>query len=235
MDKDKYLAKIKKLMRLARGTSNPAEAASAMAKVQAFMREYGLSEADVDLSEVKECSSAGAPSDAVKVPGWVADLSTLVCRAFGVNCYFTQVWRSHAFKRVVKFYGPGERAEIAAYAFDVLGRQLRQARKEYQHKYCKRCKRATAVARADQFCEGWVSGAYYAVHKFEISPQEQSLMERYHLHLRQERGMGDMDTRKAKACRGDNDASWAGYEQGKNARLHHGVNGGTQEPLVIGR
>lgn len=63
-DKSKYLDKIKKLLRLAKGTSSPEEAANAMAKAQAYMREYGLNETDVEFTTIKEADSAGAPSDA---------------------------------------------------------------------------------------------------------------------------------------------------------------------------
>ncbi|WP_237214154.1 DUF2786 domain-containing protein [Salmonella enterica] len=54
-NKEKYLARIKKLLRLARGTSSPEEAMNAMAKAQAYMRKCGVSESDVELSEVREC------------------------------------------------------------------------------------------------------------------------------------------------------------------------------------
>ncbi|HIA7423700.1 TPA: DUF2786 domain-containing protein, partial [Escherichia coli] len=43
-NKSKYIAKIKKLLRLARGTSSPEEAANAIAKTQAYMRQHGISE-----------------------------------------------------------------------------------------------------------------------------------------------------------------------------------------------
>jgi hypothetical protein len=60
-------------------------------------------------------------------------------------------------------------------------------------------------------------------------------MELYHQRLRSEHGMTDLKTREAAKCRGDNDASWAGYEEGKKAKLHHGVNGKDNQPLGIGR
>ncbi|WP_288429391.1 DUF2786 domain-containing protein, partial [uncultured Pantoea sp.] len=50
--KKKYLAKIQKLMRLAENTSSPAEAANALSKAQAFMKEHGLSETEVVFSEI---------------------------------------------------------------------------------------------------------------------------------------------------------------------------------------
>ncbi|ENL7985469.1 DUF2786 domain-containing protein, partial [Salmonella enterica] len=102
----------------------------------------------------------GAPSDARSVPRYMHGLCTLVCRAFGVECYIGGRWRSsRSLKRYVNFYGPDSRPEIAAYAFDVLSRQMKAARKAYQDRHCKRCKPATRVARGDQFCEGWCSGA----------------------------------------------------------------------------
>lgn len=235
MNKEKYLAKIKKLMRLAKGTSSPEEAANAMAKVQAYMREYGLSESDMEFTEIKEASSTGAPSNAQKSPDYMHHLANLVCRAFGVEAYFGGEWRNTgSLKRVVRFYGPGERAEIAAYAFDVLSRQMMCARKEYQAKHCKRCKPATRIARGDLFCEGWVGGASGVITAFGISPAEKGLLERYTQQLYEKNSFTEGQARPAKSCRGSDDAVGAGYLAGKDARLHHGVGGAGDEQLCIG-
>ncbi len=84
--KDKYIAKIKKLLRLARGTSSPEEAANAIAKAQAYMRQHGISENDAELFDIQEAASAGAPSDASTPPRYMHILCDLVCKAFGVEC-----------------------------------------------------------------------------------------------------------------------------------------------------
>ena len=237
MNKEKYLAKIKKLLRLARGTSSPEEAANAMAKAQAFMREYGLSESDVEFATINTADSAGAPSDAARSPAYMHHLANMLCRAFGVECYFSGSWRSTgSLKRFVRFYGPGQRAEIAAYAFDVLSRQMKLARKEYQTRHCKRCKPATRIARGDQFCEGWVGGASGIITSFGISPEEKGMLERYTKKLHAEKGLCEGEARSAKSCRGSDDAVGAGYLAGKSARLHHGVGGHADlQPLAIGR
>ncbi|SMG62080.1 DUF2786 domain-containing protein [Cedecea sp. NFIX57] len=235
-NRDKYLAKIKKLLRLAKGTSSPEEAANAMAKAQAYMREYGLSEGDVELAEINEASTSGASSDAKVSPRYMLMLCTLINKAFGVSGYVSHEWRrSGALKRFICFYGPGERAEVAAYAFDVLSRQLKQARKAYQDKHCRRCKPATRVARGDQFCEGWVAGAAGVITDFAVTPREKGLMESYGRRLRETRGVIDAASREAKSCRGSDDAELAGYVEGQNARLHQGVNGRHDGPLAIGR
>lgn len=235
MSKEKYLAKIKKLLRLAKNTSSPEESANALAKVQAYMREYGLSENDVELSEVRESASTGAPSDARSVPCYMHGLCSLVCRAFGVECYIGGRWRSsRSLKRHVCFYGPDSRPEIAAYAFDVLSRQMKAARKAYQDKHCKRCKPATRIARGDQFCEGWCYGAAQVIKPFDITPQEAGLMELYTRQLRRQQRVRDGEMREAKECRGADSASTAGYYEGTNVTLHQGVNGRGDAPLGIG-
>ncbi|EKC7206328.1 DUF2786 domain-containing protein [Salmonella enterica] len=236
MNKEKHLARIKKLLRLARGTSSPEEAMNAMAKAQAYMRKCGVSESDVELSEMREFASTGAPSDARSVPRYMHGLCTLVCRAFGVECYIGGRWRSaRSLKRYVNFYGPDSRPEIAAYAFDVLSRQMKAARKAYQDRHCKRCKPATRVARGDQFCEGWCSGAARVIQAFSVSPQEAGLMERYTQRLRERKDVRDGEMREAKDCRGADRAATAGYYEGRNAKLHQGVNGRGDAPLSIGR
>ncbi|ATF92816.1 DUF2786 domain-containing protein [Cedecea neteri] len=236
INRDKYLTKIKKLLRLAKGTSSPEEAANAMAKAQAYMREYNLSAADVEFSGITEADSSGAPSNAQRSPIYMHALIDLICKSFGVECYVTGKYRhSRSLKRFVRFYAPGQRAEVAAYAFDVLSRQMMQARKEYQVKHCKRCKPATRIARGDQFCEGWVYGASQVVKPFAIPPGEKGVIERYAAKLREDRGLKDGVGREAKACRGSDNAISAGFSEGTGAQLHHGVNGQNNQPLAIGR
>ncbi|EKS2200177.1 DUF2786 domain-containing protein [Salmonella enterica] len=235
-NKSKYIAKIKKLLRLARGTSSPEEAANAIAKAQAYMRQHGISENDAELSDVREAASAGAPSDAGTPPRYMHVLCRLVCDAFGVECYITGKFRaSGSLKRNVCFYGPDSRPDIAAYAFDVLSRQMMAERKKYQDKHCKRCKPSTRVDRGDQFCEGWVFGARKAITVYEVTQEEKNRLALYADILRSSKGLYDGNMRSAKACRGAEFASTAGYIAGKNAKLHQGINGQNSRPLALGR
>ncbi|EJD0052833.1 DUF2786 domain-containing protein [Escherichia coli] len=235
-NKSKYIARIKKLLRLARGTSSPEEAANAIAKAQAYMRQHGISENDAELFDIQEAASAGAPSDASTPPRYMHILCDLVCKAFGVECYISGEYRaSGSLKRYVRFYGPDSRPEIAAYAFDVLSRQMMAERNQYQDKHCKRCKPSTRVARGDQFCEGWVFGARDVIAVYDVSPEEKSRLELYRENLHRTKVRRDGDMRTAKACRGAEFAATAGFIAGKNARLHQGVNGQSNRPLALGR
>ena len=221
-DKAKYLDKIKKLMNLARKNTNPHEAALALERAQKLMREHRLTETDVALTEISEASSASAPSDAVKIPVYMSHLIGMIRRAFGVQSYLS--WRKT--KRSVVFYGPDERPQIAAYAFDVLTRQMVAARREFSVGQRNSIKRATKIGRADAFCEAWVNGAYLVIKEFAVTPTEKGLMEVYFQKI--SKGFTSVTPRDAKKVRGDDGARGAGFRAGTNARLNHGVDGAGQ-------
>ncbi|PLY35978.1 hypothetical protein F164LOC_17145 [Pectobacterium carotovorum] len=237
MNNEKYLNKIKKLLNLARRSTNTNEAANAMSQAQAMMRQHGLTENDVDLMAINEADSKASPSKAQKTPKYMAGLMQLICDAFGVQSYLS-------FKRdflggrqnTVIFYGPNERPQIAAYAFDVLARQMMKARREFSAGQRKSIKPSTKIARADSFCEGWVLGVWQVVDSFVVSDTEATLISAYHHKLQQCIGIKTREVRDAKKARGAEDSRYEGYIVGKNASLHHAVNGsGTVAPARIGK
>ncbi|ELQ9310757.1 DUF2786 domain-containing protein [Serratia marcescens] len=213
---------VRKLLELARSNSNAHEAGLALARAQKLMAKYGISERDASLSTVQQAPSQGAPSEARRaLPEWMSRLAWTVGSAFGCRLYFS--WRETraGCRRNVTFYGFSERPAVAAYAFDVLSRQLKDATAAYLKTQDKRLKMKTRRARAEQFRAGWVQGVRGVVTAFQVTEQEQQLMTSW-LDTQQ---MGELQTRAAKACRGDTVARLEGYLAGQNARLHHGVQG----------
>ena len=75
---EKYLAKIKKLLNLARRSSNSHEAATALNQAQALMRKHKLSQNDVDLMDITSKASKGAPSHARSIPQYMTMLGQLI-------------------------------------------------------------------------------------------------------------------------------------------------------------
>ncbi|HFS1922213.1 TPA: DUF2786 domain-containing protein [Klebsiella pneumoniae] len=224
---EKYLAKIKKLLNLARRSSNSHEAATALSQAQALMRKHKLSQNDVDLMDITSKASKGAPSHAQSIPRYMTFLGQLICRAMGVNCYysFRRNYMNSQKQNTVIFYGPDERPEIAAYAFDVLSRQMVKARRTFIGSLRKNIKPATKTARADQLCEGWAEGAYQAIEPFVVTETEKTLMASFLAKLKKEQGATDLKSREARKCRGGEDAAEAGFNEGLKARLNHGVSG----------
>ncbi|WP_284473522.1 DUF7168 domain-containing protein [Serratia symbiotica] len=198
---DKLLAKIKKLLNLARKNTNSHEASLALERAQKMMREHRVTETDVALTEISEASSEGAPSNANKTPRYMSMLIEIIRQAFGVQSYLA--W--HIGKRTVVFYGPDERPQVAAYAFDVLTRQMMSARREFSAGQRKSVKRTTKTGRANAFCEAWVHGAYQVIDAFAVTPAEKCLMEAYYKKI--SRDFVTVAHRPAKKVRGDEDVN----------------------------
>lgn len=215
MDK-RILDKIKKLMALA-GSNNPHEAANALRKAQLLMQQYQLSEADVELSDIAEHSAALANTSKTQ-PQWSLSLMAMIQQAFGVTAYFSTYRERRCF-----FVGYQDRAEIAAYCYAVLARQLKSARRDFLASLNKRLKATTKTARADLFCEGWVSGVYQQVRDLVPSEKEQALVAQY--MSQKHSGMTSAKGREAKATKRDQDAGFLGFIAGKQVKLNAGVGG----------
>jgi hypothetical protein len=164
------------------------------------MRKHKLSQNDVDLMDITSKASKGAPSHAQSIPRYMTFLGQLICRAMGVNCYysFRRNYMNGQKQNTVIFYGPDERPEIAAYAFDVLSRQMVKARRTFIGSLRKNIKPATKTARADQFCEGWAEGAYQAIEPFIVTETEKTLMANFLAKMKKEQDLSDLKPREAK-------------------------------------
>lgn len=148
MDKEKALDKIKKCLALSK-SSNEHEAAQALKQAQALMEKYEVNAVDIALSEVSE---QGADRRmAVKLAEWQWAVANMISEVFGCKCYQQG--------DAMVFYGLGNRAEIASYAFDVVYRQISAARREFL-KTCRARKPSNRTYLADQFCNGWMMGAW---------------------------------------------------------------------------
>lgn len=218
MDK-RILDKIKKLMALANRTSNPHEAASALAKAQKLMAAHQLSLDDVDLLQVGE-SAVGMANASKKQPLWAHYLLSMVRDAFGVQVIIKQS-PFHAPRCV--FIGLAERAEVAAYCYTVLARQLIRARRDYLATLNKRMKTRTKTARADLYCQGWVNGVDQQVEAMAPTEREAALVERY--FAQRYPSTENAEARAAKSTRRDHNAAFEGYQAGKKVTLNAGVKG----------
>lgn len=222
------MSRVRKLLALARHNSNAREAGLALARAQKLMAKYGISEQDADLSAVRTAPTQGAPSEARQtLPGWLSALAWATARAFGCRLYFS--WREtrSGERRNVTFYGFSERPAVAAYAFDVLSRQLKDATAAYLKTQDKRLKMSTRRARAAQFRTGWVHGVARVITDFSVPDHERQLMTTW----LESQAMDTLPARDLKACRGDGAARRQGYLAGRQARLHHGVQG--EGPLAL--
>jgi hypothetical protein len=203
------LAKIRKCLALSR-SANEHEAAAALEMARKLMADLGLSDDDAAFIDVEESAARG--SRCIRPAMWEALLAATVARAIGCDKFLDENsdWR---------FVGRGPAAEIAAYAFRVLYRQLKSARGDYIRTKLRRCKVANKRCRADAFCEGWASAVYRKVTR--IAPEfDDAAVDQY--IAKHHSDLVVVDRRRANVKKGFGDYL-AGSRDGSNVDLNRGV------------
>ena len=125
-------------------------------------------------------------------------------------------------------FGIGIKPELAAYAYEVLLRQLKKERREYIKNELKAVRLSrNKTARADQFCTGWVYAIAQKVKEFATEPEEKEVLNHYHKQL------GEMGQAKKRDVHGGSKASReqdlaAGVRKGREAQLYHAMDGGEE-------
>ena len=213
MDKKKVLDKIKKCLALSK-SANEHEAAMALKQAQVLMEKYQVTDAEVELSAVSETGVNCAQT----LPTWQQLLVSECAKAFGVECLLG----GNRLQREVRFIGIGVKPELAAYAYEVLLRQLKKERREYMKSALSwELSRTVKTGRADLFCLGWVKAVADKVSAFASPPQERDVLDRY---IAQKGQLAQAKARDVK-CGGTAADVRAGIEKGKGAQLHHAMNG----------
>lgn len=234
MTKDEALQKIKKCLALA-ASPEAHEAAAAMRQAQKLMAQFGLSEVDVSLADVKE-----KPQQAQNAPLviWEGALANMVATAFGCEL-LTNVRRSLTSGGRLKnvrefvFIGVGAAADVAGYAFDVLARQCARDRRAYVSSQPTNCKPKTKVARGDRYAEGWVMGVRDKLETFAARPEQEALLTQYVASRYSDLKTVEAADRAKGRNITDNDI-YHGHRAGANADLNRGLSGRAEQALIGG-
>lgn len=217
---DKVLSRIRKCLALS-ASSNPHEAAAALRQARKLMEQHGISDEQVQLSDVKE-KSASAGRDAGKPPAWLSRLALVVSEAFGVARYYNVPIVGPC---AYVFVGVGPAAEVASYAFTVLRRKCTSARDQHYRQL--RGKRYSRIRRADAYAMGWVIAVEAKVREFaqavpKIVGQYLKVCQPGLVTIKPVNRTSEKDRLHM----------GAGYIDGQAVDLHHGVRG--HKPLQLG-
>lgn len=236
MDRDRALEKVRKCMALA-SSAEPHEAAAALRQAQALMREHGLSDEDVTLADVGE---QRVPSASRGRPAWLYELIGLVAGAFGCTALMERErYLSSAMtvqtRACVIFIGVSPGRDIAAFAFEVLQRQLVAARRAHIARQAKNLKSSTKTARGDVFACGWVAGVAGLVKRYSGDNTKPLRL----AHEYKSKRFADCKSVAAKQPgavrrRGDANDYFDGARQGQRADLKRAVGAGAA-PRMIGK
>ena len=225
-DKEDILRKIKHCLALSK-SSNETEAATALRQAHAMMQKHNINMSDIELADIKEST---ADISASKNPlQYQAYLAQIVANIFGCDFYIDSKLDGFHYDRFKYkynwvFVGVDMYAEIASYAFDVLNRQLKQARKEYMATELKRVRiPKNKYARADKFCLGWVDSVRKLISALVPPSINRDLIKQVlnQKNLSKSKALDRISSSKAQSSTND---YRNGRLEGRNAQLHNAMN-----------
>jgi len=228
-EQQKAIEKIKKLLKLAGNQGAQGnEASNALSQARALLSKYQLSMTDVELSTVNRCEQKSTVK--TKPSQWESALAQAVAKIMGCKLVFRPgFYASHRGQWV--FIGIDVSPELAAYAFEVLLRQLKRDRANYVKNQLKRCRPSTQKARAVAFCESWVFAVWHKIEKMALGADENPVLSAYmDKHFSAATTMKYRDNPNGPVR--DQDHA-AGFSAGRQAELNHGVAGHQAKPVLL--
>lgn len=229
---DDILRKIKACLAMAQ-SDNPNEAATALQRARDLMEKYDVSIDDVAISDVTSCYSS-AKGGRVP-PAHIGMLAGMVARVFGVEFVYRVGFDGSRWCGGFDFFGIGAGPEMAAYAYEVLERQLIKGRTAYIRTLNKRLKRQTKVRRGDMYAQGWVSAVADKITPHKRTDKETRVIAEY----QEKRWPGQLAqctprNTAGKARVHDYGAVAQGLRDGREVQFHQGVSG-SEQARIAGR
>lgn len=221
----RILEKIKKCLALSQ-SSNPNEAEAALRQARKMMEQHNLELSDVEASRASEARVDAGAGTRVP-PVWMCRLASVCAEVF--SCDVVLVGSKYN-GREIRFIGVGSAPTLTTYAYDVLSRQLKKARREYVASQ-KRCSLPTKRRRGDAFANAWIDAVAYKVTQF-AGMNEGTSMAIQAYKARNYPEMAEINVKRRKTEPQDVSAIVAGWEEGQSAQLHKGM-GTNAQPLAI--
>ena len=227
MNRDAALRKVRACLRLSR-SANANEAAAALRQARALMVQYGLTEDDA--AEIT-CAQASTRSRGAMAPPSIVGLAQLI--AEGYRCRFLVSYFKGPGGRGstrIEFYGHRSDAQISAYAFTVLRRQLEADKSAYLTMMAARSRRYRIGSQRSRFGEMFALSWVHAVR--DLFPSDQVSPEHAQALTNALARQGAIVQEIAPKHRGksnkdldihDIKAVLAGQQAGREVRIHRGV------------
>lgn len=215
MDIDRILERIKKCIALA-SSSNEHEAAAALRQAQALMRKHNITQDRVLTSTVKTHTLRGRTK--VRPATWEYNLVSITAEQFDCRATITRdptVWT---------FIGMNRNPEIAAYAFEVLSRQVQENKAEFLKTESLKTHPPLTAGRKRRlghlYCQGWVTAVARIIREFNQDSHASPAIAAYLKDIPIDK---KGKSKREKIPKKEYDAYMTGIEAGQKAQLHRGV------------
>lgn len=211
------LRKIEKCLALSK-SSNEHEAAAALRQATKLMTAYNVTPEALAAAKI---GSATAKTNAwTRPPAWEIDLLNVIKKAFGCDVILNLGDSQRKILTQVRYIGLTHQAQLAAYAHDVLRRQVEKARTAYTAKLTQRS-RGEKIAAGETFSRGFVQVLNAQANALANTPEVESGIASHKAGL-----LGNATKKFQPAKVGFDAYAYAdGKNAGKGASLHRPMNG----------
>ena len=226
MKPEDAIRKIKAALALA-ASGNQNEAATAARQARVLMDQYRI---DADTLKASEVGEFKCKPGSGKPVYWEHALVIACANAYGSEVIFTRDYFSGDHW---VFYAIEPYAELSAYAFDVLFRAVKKARREFMATHCKRMKVAqNKTRRADLYAAGWVDAVSKNLGKCPPNAAQAEAIEAF--KAKRFRSIKELEARENKGRHSANDYQHyaKGRNDGKDMHLKAGVGGNANKKAL---
>ncbi|AEH32929.1 DUF2786 domain-containing protein [Vibrio anguillarum] len=153
MDKQKALKKIAKCLELG-NSANVNEAANAIKMAHSLMLKYGLDKDDIEFIKMGKTQSTHL------LPASITSSLLRVIRGINTKFGVEAVLLNHKGLKRVEFIGEADRAIFAAFAFDIIYREMNEHTGQFRNSFAGSGTSSMEITRrVNSFVSGWIEGA----------------------------------------------------------------------------
>ncbi|MBD1575698.1 MULTISPECIES: DUF2786 domain-containing protein [Vibrio] len=153
MSKQKALKKIAKCLELG-NSANVNEAAQAIKMAHNLMLKYGLDKDDIDFIKLGKTQSSHL------LPANISSNLLRIIRGINTRFGVEAVLLNHKGLKRVEFIGEADRAIFAAFAFDIVYREMNEHTGQFRNSFSgSGTSSAEVTRRVNSFVSGWIEGA----------------------------------------------------------------------------
>lgn len=153
MDKQRALKKIAKCLELG-NSANVNEAANAIKMAHRLMLKYGLDKDDIEFIKMGKTQSSHL------LPTSVSESILRIIRGINTRFGVEAVLVNHKGLKRAEFIGEADRAIFAAFAFDIVYREMNQQTGQFRNSFQGTgTSNLEVTRRVNSFLSGWIEGA----------------------------------------------------------------------------
>ncbi|SJL82972.1 DUF2786 domain-containing protein [Vibrio palustris] len=228
MDKQKALKRIAKCLELG-NSANVNEAANAIKMAHSLMLKYGLDKDDIEFIRMGKTQSTHL------LPTNISSSILRIIRGINTKFGVEAVLLNHKGLKRCEFIGEADRAIFAAFAFDIVYRELNEQTGQFRNSFSGSGTSTNEVTRrVNSFISGWIEGALEKLP--EITPDEESA-NKINNYIDKEFENIDRETFKkqmSEAIKNLTDDYEVGLKKGRRLSVNRAVDG-AQKPKMLKR